>query len=350
MAINPPVPKDTRSRLADWLEVEALVRKRGVAARGDVLRLYDFMSDDGHDLETDEVTGEILESEILENDRSECADEVLAEIEHRAKVLGADYPFQLSFERFQWSIRPASQVDDNRMMAARACYLFCLLTSAIRDDRIGGAAIASLRRSMERYFQAVATDAAAGIIYGEAISFGSPRPGGTGFHPALKDASARMRLGRPLQRVPLWSSGKEKDAGIDVIAWQDWRDGRPSKVVMLGQVASGNNWTDKSVKNDTHRFFEWFSERPTEHFIPSIFIPFPLHHNCEPREGASFEEVAFATASHLERGFGLVVDRLRIVEAAATRLATVDSGIETSTLTLLNGWMDDALTLAGESP
>ncbi len=47
MSINPPAPNDTRSRLADWLEVEVLVRLRGVATRSDVLRLYDIMEDGG---------------------------------------------------------------------------------------------------------------------------------------------------------------------------------------------------------------------------------------------------------------------------------------------------------------
>ena len=346
MPLNPPLPKDTRSRLTDWLEVEVLVRSRPVATRGDVLRLHDFLEDEEHKVEIDVVTGEALESEILGEERAQCADTVLNEIEYRAAVLGDDYPFATETKGQQWQIQLATASHDRRVEAARICYLFCLLICAIRDERISGMTIGALRQSMANHFQAIATDAAAGILNGEAISFGFPRPKGEGFRPALARASQQMRLGKPLDSVPLWSNGNEKDAGIDVIAWRDFSDGRPSKLLMLGQVASGLNWTEKSVKNDTYRFFDWFSERPTEHFIPSIFIPFPQHHDCEARDDATFEEVAVANAWHQERGFGLIVDRLRIVEAAAARLAAAGNQTEISTLDLLRAWMDDALEVA----
>ena len=346
MPIETPLPKDTRSQLADWLEVESLVRSRGVATRGDVLRLYDFLEDDGHDVELDEATGEELETEILEGDRAECAEDVLSEIEHRALVLGEHYPFELDVPGPQWRIIKAPVSEDTTTVAARACYIFCLLTSAIRDKRIHGPAVAMLQQTMANHFQAVSTDAAAGVLNGEAISFGWPRKSGQAFQPALEDASRRLRLGKPLHDVPLWSSGKEKDAGIDVIAWRDFPDGRPGKLIMLGQVASGRNWTEKSVNNDTSRFFAWFSERPAQHFIPSIFIPFPQHHDCSGRSDAAFEAVADAEAWYREQEFGLVIDRLRIVEAAAVRLAADDEGTAASTLTVLNRWVKAALDLA----
>ena len=347
MPVNPPLPQDTRSRLADWLELETLVRPRGVATRSDVLRLYDFIEDDGHELEIDEVTGEELEPEVLEHGRSECADEVLAEIEHRVQILDADYPFDFDLERQQWRLSLASPAQGARIRAARTCYLFCLLTSAVRDGRISGNT-AGIQQPMANHFQAIATNAAAGVLNGEAISFGFPRPSGTGFRAALAEASLQMRLGTPLETSPLHSNGQEKDAGIDVIAWRDFRDGRPSKLVLLGQVASGYNWKEKSVKADTYRFFEWFSQRPTEHYIPSIFIPFPLHHECEAKPGVTFEDVAVDNAYHIERGFGIIVDRLRIVETAAVGLAETHDGVSNSTLSSLEAWTEEVLRLARE--
>lgn len=345
MPINPPLPQDTRSRLADWLELETLIRPRGVATRSDVLRLYDFIEDAGHELEIDEATGEELEREILEHDRAECADEVLAEIEHRGQTLEADYPFDFELARQQWRLSIAEPVQDARVRAARTCYLFCLLASALRDKRISGNTVA-VQQPMANHFQAIATDAAAGVLNGQAISFGFPRPSGLGFRAALVEAGRQMRLGTPLETPPLHSNGQEKDAGIDVIAWRDFRDGRPSKLVLLGQVASGHNWRGKSVKNDTYRFFDWFSQRPAEHYISSLFIPFPLHHECQAQSGAAFEDVAVDYAYHLERGFGIIVDRLRIVETAASRLADAHDGTRDSTLSALESWMEEVLRLA----
>lgn len=347
MPIDAPLPQDTRSRLADWLELETLARPRGVTARSDVLRLYDFIGDAGHELEIDGGTGEELETEVLEHGRSECADEVLAEIEHRAQTLDMDYPFSLESVRQQWRLLVAKPAIDERIRAARICYLFCLLTTALRDGRIRGNTTA-VQQPVANHFQAIATDAAAGILNGKAISFGFPRQSGSGFRDALADASRQMRLGTPLERPPLHSSGQEKDAGIDVIAWRDFRDGRPAKLVLLGQAASGYNWKDKSVKSDTYRFLEWFSQRPTEHYIPSIFIPFPLHHECQAKPGFAFEDVAVDKAYHIERGFGVMVDRLRIAESAADRLAESRGGTADSTLSSLESWIEEVLQLAKE--
>ena len=64
------------------------------------------------------------------------------------------------------------------------------------------------------------------------------------------------------------------------------------------------------------------------------------------REGALFEEVAQDEAWLHEQSFGLVVDRLRIVEAAAARLSTNGGGSDTSILAVLIKWVNGAVDLA----
>ena len=340
MPIEPPLPSATRSRLADWVEVESLIHARG-AGSGDLAGLYRSVQDSEHDTHRDGSTGEYLESEILEEGLALFGEQVLAELEYRSHVLGADYPFVLRDAGAQWRVVPAARRVDDRLGAAHCCYVFCLLASALRGDCIHGVRAAELKRMMERLFQAVAVDAAAAIMHGEVISFGWPRPERDGFRAALAQASRRLGLGAPLGDLPAWSSGQEKDAGIDVIAWREFRDRRPGKLVMLGQVASGQDWRSKSVKNDTYRFFAWFSKRPTEHFIPSIFIPFPQHHECSPRDDTVFNDTAEAEAWLREQSLGLVIDRLRIVELAAARLGSTEG-----TLGQLRNWVHGALDLA----
>ncbi len=176
-------------------------------------------------------------------------------------------------------------------------------------------------RLIPGWFQDIAAEAAAELLGGESISFGWPRPDGATFLPALRNASARLGMGAPLTEAPLWSSGREKDAGVDIIAWRGFADGRPGKLVLFGQVATGRNWPKKSVKADMPRFLRWFSERPTEHYVPAIFIPFPQHHDCAGVRGVAFDSVAADMAWTLEQNLGLVIDRMRIVDAAAPRLA-----------------------------
>jgi hypothetical protein len=346
MPVSSPLPTDTRSRVADWLEVTSLASPRNVATRSDLLGLYDLLDEDGHALERDEVSGEYLEVEILEDSRAESADVVLEELTYRASVLGDFYPFKIELRGQNWRLVLSPEVADTENQAARACYTFCLLTSAIRDRCIQGIGVVSLERTLPNHFQAIAAEAAAGVLGGDVVSFGWPRPAGTGFLPALHDMARRLRIGTPRETAPLWSNNREKDAGIDVIAWRDFSDVRPGKLVLFGQVASGNNWTEKSVKSDTPRFLSWFSEHPTKHYIPAIFIPFPQHHACAGRYNAGFEAVAQAEAWLREQEFGLVVDRLRIVGVAAKRLiAQIDAGGR-ETLDAVGGWNVDALTVA----
>ena len=348
MPIRGPLPQDTRSRLADWLEVMALTASRGVATRADVVRLYDRLGDDGHEVRHDPSTGDDLESEILEDDRHEAADVVLDELEHRMAVVGKFYPFEIRSRGPVWSVRRVSSPENlsDESSAGQACYIFCLLTSAIRDRRIQGQGIPALERAMPVHFQNIASEAAADVIGGVSVSFGWPRKEGSAFLPALKDLHQQLELGMLHERIPLWSKGKEKDSGIDIVAWREFNDRRPGKLVLFGQVASGKDWTDKSVKNDTPKFLSWFSQHPTRHYIPAIFIPFPQHHECAGRSYAPFEEVASSEAWLREQEFGLVIDRLRIVGAAARRLTSTSLPSSVVTLTAVNEWIDRALNEA----
>ncbi len=247
----------------------------------------------------------------------------------------------------QWRLtRKQDEVGTEEVVAAQSCYIFCLVASAIRDGSILGADLPPLARAMAIHFQAIAAEAAAEVVGGESISFGWPRPEGTGFRPALHSASTRLNLGKPLEDNPLWSNGREKDAGIDVIAWRDFPDRRPGKLVLLGQVASGRDWVEKTVTRDTPRFLSWFSERPMQHFVPAIFIPFPQHHDCSGKADAAFEAVAKSEAWLREQEFGLVVDRLRIVVAAARRMVRVESASGSETLVALGNWIEDAVGIA----
>ena len=205
----------------------------------------------------------------------------------------------------------------------------------------------SLKQRLPGVFQAVAVEAAAGVLGGESFSFGWPRPDGSAFLSALREVSRRLGLGTPLESVPLWSKGQEKDAGIDVIAWRGFADRRPGKLVLFGQVASGRDWTGKSVKTKASKFLmSWFSRQPTKHFVPAIFIPFPQHHDCAGRDDHAFETVAADEAWFREQEFGLVIDRLRIVDTAAQRLAALRETDEADTLQEMRVWIGGAVTAA----
>lgn len=348
MPINSPLPNDTRSKLADWVEVSCLSSPRRSASRGNLLGILDLLGEEERGtLDFDNTTGDALEEEILENGRTAFADAVLDELQFRADTLGGNYPFELLGRGERWRLSRRQNTGTPTESAAQSCYIFCLLVCAIRDHAIHGADIAPIIQTMPNHFQWLAVEAAADVVSGNAYSFGFPRPNGVTFLQALAEMTNLLRVGQPLANVPLWSNGREKDAGIDVIAWRDFPDLRAGKLILVGQVASGNDWTGKSVKRDAPSFLsEWFSPRPTEHYVPAIFIPFPQHHNCEDRNDAEFEVVAREEARHREIEFGLVIDRLRIVWAVARRVAQGDNQGRAAGVERLNLWNQQALTVA----
>jgi hypothetical protein len=348
MPLNSPLPNDTRSKLADWVEASCLSSPRNTASRGELLGVLDLLGEEESGaLDSDEATGEELEDEILESKRTEFADTVLDELQFRADTLGAFYPFEFHGSGERWRITCKRQTGDEAESKAQASYIFCLLVSAIRDDAIRGNDLNAVVQAIPNHFQWLAVQAAAEVVNGYAHSFGWPRPTGTSFLQALVELTEKLRVGKPLGSAPLWSNGREKDAGIDVIAWREFPDLRAGKLILIGQVASGNDWTGKSVKRDAPVFLrEWFSPSPTEHYLPAIFIPFPQHHKCEGRRDTEFEVVAREEARHREMSFGLVIDRLRIVETVARRATQVDYQESIAGIERLSEWNQQALTIA----
>ena len=94
-----------------------------------------------------------------------------------------------------------------------------------------------------------------------------------------------------------------KDEEIDVIAWQPRPDKTAGTFYVLGQVASGDNWTGKSIKSSIDYFHTtWFSTRPPSTPSPAIFIP----HAVPPMgEGNRKERIALLTEK-----FGMIFDRM----------------------------------------
>ena len=345
MAISPPVPRDTRSRLADWIEVECLVAPDGVAASR-LQRLWTGLEESGHETERDADTGEFLETEILEEEVANWELEVAEEMGWRERVLGPLYPFRLETDRANWRLARASSHEEESVRAGRSFYLFCLLISALRDSRIQDGPDRDLTKQAERAFERLATAAAAGTLGGEAMAFGWPREEGTSFREALEEIENKVGW-KPRPDNPLWSTGKEKDAGVDVVAWRDFSDGRPGRLLLLGQAASGRGWEKKGAEPSV--FLNWFTEFRPKNYLPALFVPFPQHHNCGGREDHSFEDVARAEAWKLEQSVGLVLDRVRIVEMAAAQLAQSGTGGIPPTVQRLDDWVRRACEAAGGS-
>jgi len=225
-------------------------------------------------LEENEEAEELSEDDIRQDD---LVISTQAEIEDRRKIIGADYPFEMDEAGRHFTFRGG-------VTPIGAVYLFSLFLSHSQDHTIIPEDWApKLDNHARNLFQACSTVAAGGYVVGIAVSFGWPRPEGTSFLDALKKTYRAFGDGvphdKPRPAAPKWI----KDGGIDIIAWQKSIDGLAGTEYLIGQVASGDDWKDKSVRTDAdvlHKY--WFSQAPASDHKCAIFIPFCL----EPERGA----------------------------------------------------------------
>lgn len=313
MRVSAPDPDRSRAKAADWFEISILAA--GGAGFGydnlvSALELQEHSQGLTEDRE--------MEVEILESRYEEYCDDLLAELEWRAEVLGALYPFRIARVGPRW--RAVLREDaDRSTRAGRVAYLVCLMIATLRygfvdDERSGG----SVARASADVFQVIAWIAAGELVGGPSFWMGHPRPEGDGFGAALERFVKEIGVGVIRDPPPPSQQGRPKDAGVDVISWRTFADHRPVPIVSYGQVASGLGWRAKAVTSELDsRFLHWMSEAPSKHFIPAIYIPFVQHEESTARVGADYDAVVRDELTSLEKQLGVVVDRLRATELIA---------------------------------
>ena len=321
--VTPPEPNGTRSANADWMELRAICSSSGRSTAAELVSIMDVVEDPTASLYAfDEVTGETLDESILETHRNPPLDAAFGELQYRQRVLGDVYPFVV--DRHPLGL---TWIGESGSVPGHVIYLFCLLASAVREHWLQPACVTgSVAKEIPTVFQICACLAAGGYTEGEVASFGFPRPTGTAFLPALRATYERFGAGTVRSDVPPGFPGATKDDGVDVIAWRDLPDRMPGKLYLLGQVASGDKWKEKSVVDRVEQFHDWFIERPATHWLPSMFIPFTLHRDLSDDPETAFEEVLASRFLREEARYGIVFDRLRVTYFADVCLRANDDG------------------------
>ncbi|WP_146078236.1 hypothetical protein [Subtercola sp. Z020] len=359
MTINAYSATDSRSRLADWIELSALSATNHSQTREQFIRAtasldepaFDAEDEDLGDDEEDEIDGagsRYILDERLEN----LADRALSELEYRIAVLGENYPFHISGRGTSWKLLYSPAKSGQRRFA-QYTYVACLLVSAIKFDYLSLHNLSKSYKAMAEHFQLLAFLVAPEILGGKAYWMGWPRPDKTvSLRDALTELSSQMDLGELHTKAPAWNSAWAKDGTVDLVVWKPFVGRSPGSIVLYGQVASGKNWRTKPLRSYIDPYFtEWFSVTPSRDFLQSMFIPFPLHDECKPKKSQSFDALARSEAIRDERIFGLVIDRLRMTDLAAQSYSRLKSGamvqdVVKEKLVALFRWRIDAEKLA----
>ena len=169
MKVVEPVPKDsTRSALADWLELSALSSDRKQASEASLIGLHELYGGESDASSRPEPeTGEILDESILDSLQEQSLQAVVEEIIYRQQVLQGHYPFQVKPR----GVLLAHLKNEDQLTIGEWVYLFCLLSSAIREGGLQPISD-SMKRRIAPLFQACACLAAAGYLSGSVSSFG----------------------------------------------------------------------------------------------------------------------------------------------------------------------------------
>jgi hypothetical protein len=273
----PDTPTDV-IKLADWIEIYALISADGNSSRGDLERALKrasvFQSAQGDE----------------SKDIDECLLQVFLELEERSKSAGDAYPFEISGGTLKLRSHPRNF----------PAYIFCLALSYFKWKAIKGA-----RVNPWKLFEELSCRAAGHYMQGDVFWFGlrpriskSKRNGKkkpTLFEHSIKGLCSVLGEGQGFKMQPTLNRQDDK---VDLVAWRDFADERPSKLIMFGQCAAGANWSDKITELQPNRFWDqWMQEAKVSELIRSFYMPYRV----------TLKEWAYCA-----RSAGILFDRCRI--------------------------------------
>ena len=227
--------------LADWCELNALMARDRSFSFGDLERALNRAA-------------VFRDQEDLEQKMSE----VSFEIEARALAAGEGYAF--TFDGYIVEVRG----DEDSYYP----YVFCLCLSYFGWEQPAGATVYPARM-----FEWLSSLAARRFLQGEAIRFAAPREGDV--PAAFRDAVGHIcqRIG---EGIGLQQTGEPvgQDDTLDIVAWRDFPDGLPGKLLLFGQCAAGGNWQEKISDLQPRDFCDaWMQQTPSSTLLKALFIP-----------------------------------------------------------------------------
>jgi hypothetical protein len=271
------VPLDGQTHaISDWFELYVLCSRFRNANFSYLSRAWDKRrnSEDSNPEGKGVDTGHDGDELFLE--------QVLSEIRKRVDFLGDSYPFEFTDANEGLTLA-------KDLTVGQTVYLLCLLLSNNDNSQIFDLSkfTYKLTNEVRNHFQACSTWAAGGAINGSSFAFGFPRPDSTNFLEKVSEVYTFKKDGKA-RKTPLKGvSTSPKDEGIDIIAFGQRADDAAGKFYMLGQVASGNNWPDKSILGMIDPYHkQWFDVVPSSPVVAAMFIP----HCITLLSGASLNE------------------------------------------------------------
>ena len=310
---------DALVRMADWVELTALLSANRTASKEDLKKALLREPDPSEDgtVQTRRSTDERVEANVSD---------VFKELEDRLLACGnpapqsPSYPFRLDETLSVLTMRP------NDIGSSNLLYLFLLAVT--RSDM---SVQTRVKESVDptKVFEQLCADVLrrfwGGIsTHSDAMIFGTARS---------KAASEKKfqtninKLSESLQEGDGWKDGARApgggDGGLDIVVWRRFKDRRQGGLVGFAQCKTGDHWTDHLTKLTTRTFLD--------KYMKTVLAIEPLRLYLVPCR----------VSRHRWREYtldgGLLLDRCRIVQYADT--------ISTATQAACRKWLDATVAL-----
>ena len=301
--------------LVDWLELTAFFNEFRTV-RLDELHAaleeqFEMVEDDDSHEVLDEFGGN-NDGDIarIDAEKEKIRELIENEVDFRIKDCEDAYPFYLGADAEELVLM------DNWQDDQYTPYLIYLITAHLTRDSLFDFEVANdlIQRLRNRVFQVLSTFAMAGLANGSAASIGWPRTDKADIITTLKRAEARGAGFLTKEKPGPYTPPNEKDGGIDVIAWQF--DVRPPPILFyFAQVASGHNWTEKSVSDHSKLFARNYMDDAHRGNVGyATLLPFRVA-----------DEIQWKNQHMIH---GVLLDRTRLPKFAVIGQALARSGVE----------------------
>ncbi len=298
-----PNSKDPSAIVADYIELQCFLSGASVSVYS--LRSLFSMPDDELDNSGVESSDD-LSIDSIEDGIKECG--------QRSASCPMKYPFEVE----SMAVTPQ---DVNE--AFKEIYLFLLLST--RLDMKAEAKHNGLDAT--KLFEELCAGVAAEYFGNHSKSFVFGTANGESFKNKIERVINSLHLSSSF-KAPLGSTGKQKDAAVDVVAWIPFADKKDSQMIAIGQCKTGTHWDMMLTCTQPRVFFG---------------------NNFTGEPFADVERMFFMTESYgidkweeRSRKGGIIFDRTRIMEY-------IPENLDNSLLDRIKSWNQAALVYTAQN-
>lgn len=242
-------------------------------------------------------------------------EDVFGLLQYRSQVIGEAYPLRFSgVHRLEakagWQDFPD--------------YSFCLTLSLAEGHAEWARTFGKNYTAQGELFENLTAEAVAKLLDWEVHTTGWSRTRVVQLTKVVREVADR--LGETLGNVKRWSKERGKEAGLDLLSFKRFPDGRPGLPAYLWQCASGKDWDTKLKTPDLRMWGKMvdFTVSPMKGFsMPWAMVEGDFIHNAMLVDGLLLDRHRLLAAGFADRGWLSDELKANLNDWTSARIATL---------------------------